>query len=263
MTEIHPTAIIENGAQIGAGVKIGPYCVVGDNVKINDGSHLFSHAVVTGDTIIGKDCKIYPFASIGHAPQDLKYKGEKSKLEIGDGTVIRENVTLNPGTKEGGLITRIGKNCLFMVGAHVAHDCKVGDNVVLANYAEIGGHVVVGEYSILGGLCAIHQRVRIGAHSIIGGLSAVVNDVIPYGSVTGERGSLAGLNIVGLKRRGFPRKQIHELRSAYKELFDSGGTLSDRMDEVSKKFSNQPLIEELMIFLKESSSRGLCVPRKD
>ena len=203
MTEIHPTAIVEPGARLGEGVVIGPYCCVGGKVELGDGVRLHSHVVVAGKTTIGPNTQIYPFASIGHPPQDLKYKGEESELVIGANNVIREHATMNPGTAGGGLITRIGDNCLFMVGAHVAHDCDIASNVILANNATLAGHVAVDEFAILGGLSAIHQFCRIGRHAMIGGMSGVENDVIPYGSVTGNRARLEGLNIVGLRRRGF------------------------------------------------------------
>ena len=197
MTDIHSTAIVDPKATLAGDVTIGPYSVVGENVVLGAGVRLMSHVVVDGHTQVGAGTVIYPFASIGLPPQDLKYGGEPSVLEIGVNNVIREHVTMNPGTEGGGMITRIGDNCLFMVASHVAHDCQLGDHVIMANNAALGGHVSVGEWAILGGLSAIHQYVRIGRHAIVGGMSGVEHDVIPYGSVMGDRARLAGLNLVG------------------------------------------------------------------
>ena len=259
---IHPTAIIEKGAKIAADVVIGPYCVVGPEVSIGKGTELVSHVSVGGRTTIGENCKIYPFVSLGHPPQDLKYGGEKSELIIGNNNVIREHVTMNPGTAGGGMVTHVGHNCLFMVGAHVAHDCQVGDYVILANNATLAGHVQVGEHAIIGGLAAVHQFVRIGRHAIIGGMSGVEHDVIPFGSVIGERASLAGLNLVGLKRRGFDRDTIHALRGAYKQLFESGaGTLNMRAATLDPEYTRNPVVAEVVAFVQEESKRQLCVPK--
>ncbi|MEP3279175.1 MAG: acyl-ACP--UDP-N-acetylglucosamine O-acyltransferase [Stappiaceae bacterium] len=263
MTQIHPTAIVEDGASIGNDVHIGPFCVVGADVKLHDNVQLHSHVAIAGDTSIGAGCKIYPFASVGHAPQDLKYRGEKNQLIIGKGTVIRENATLNPGTEGGGSITRVGDNCLFMVGSHIGHDCQVGNSVIMANNATLAGHVEVGDFAIFGGLSAVHQFVRIGAQAIVGGLTGVEFDVIPFGSVVGDRASLAGLNLVGLKRRGFPREQIHALRGAYKLLFKESGTIQERAQEAADAYPDQPLVETLMKFMSEKSNRGFCTPAKN
>ena len=208
MTAIHPTAVIEDGAELGANVEVGPYSIVGAEVSLGDGVRLHSHVVVGGQTTIGPGTEIFPFASIGLAPQDLKYAGEKSTLTIGARVRIREHVTMNPGTEGGGLITSVGDDCLFMVGSHVAHDCIVGNNVILANNATIAGHVQVGDFAILGGLSAVHQFVRIGAHSMIGGMSGIEQDLIPYGSAMGERARLRGLNLVGIKRRDYSRTKF-------------------------------------------------------
>ncbi|MCK4938928.1 MAG: acyl-ACP--UDP-N-acetylglucosamine O-acyltransferase, partial [Rhodospirillaceae bacterium] len=212
MTNIHPTAIVEDGAKIGDEVEIGPYSVIGPNVTIESGVKIFSHVVVGGVTSIGSGTRIFPFASIGSEPQDLKYGGEVSRLEIGSNNTIREHVTMNPGTEGGGLLTKVGDNCLFMVGAHVAHDCQIGNNVILVNNATLAGHVEVGEFAIIGGLSAVHQFARIGKHAMLGGMSGAESDVIPYGMVIGNRGGLSGLNLVGIKRRGFDRETIHSLR---------------------------------------------------
>lgn len=262
MTNIHPTAVIAPTAKIADGVSIGPYCVIDADVSIDSGTQLLSHVVVGGHTTIGKNCKIFPFASLGHQPQDLKFKGEKSRLEIGDNNVIREHVTMNPGTEGGTMITSVGSHGLFMVGSHVAHDCRVGDHVIMANNATLGGHVEVGDYSIIGGLAAVHQFVRIGTHAIIGGMSGVEHDVIPYGSVMGERANLAGLNLVGLKRRGFDRDTIHALRNAYKLLFeDESGTLVDRTVKAREMYGNINEVMQIIGFVADKGSRSLCIPK--
>ncbi len=260
MSEIHPTAIIEDGASIGVDVKIGPYCFIGSNVVLADRINLESHVVISGLTQIGEGTHIFPFASIGHNPQDLKYKGEPSRLEIGCNNVIREHVTMNPGTQGGGLLTKVGDNCLFMVASHIAHDCTVGDNVILVNNATLGGHVKIGDFAIIGGLAAVHQFVRIGRHSMIGGCSGVENDVIPYGSIVGNRGYLSGLNLVGLKRRGFSRDIIHDLRRAYRLLFSQEGTQAERMADVSELFSDIEPVMEILDFMGVESSRAICQP---
>ncbi len=260
---IHPTAIIGKQVTLGEGVEIGPYCVVEGETQIGAGTKLISHVSIGGITTIGRNCTIYPFASLGHAPQDLKFKGEKSKLVIGDNNVIREQVTMNPGTEGGGMLTQIGSNCLFMVGAHVAHDCKIGDNVILVNNATLGGHVDIGDFAIIGGLSAVHQFVRIGHHAMIGGMSGVEHDVIPYGSVMGERANLAGLNLVGLKRRGFDRDTIHALRNAYKTLFeDAEGTLAERAERTRSEFGAIEAVREILGFMDDKGSRSLCIPKQ-
>lgn len=261
MTEIHPTAIVEKGAKLGADVTIGPYCLVGPDVELGDKITLVSHVVVAGRTKIGAGTRIYPFASIGHPPQDLKYRGEKSELIVGVNNVIREHVTMNPGTEGGGMITRVGDNCLFMVGAHVAHDCILGNNVIMANNATLGGHVQVGDFAILGGLSAVHQFVRIGPHAMIGGMSGVENDIIPYGSAMGDRAHLSGLNIVGMKRRGFSRDDIHVLRTAYRLLFAQEGTLSERVDDVESIYRDNEGVMDIVQFVRGSSQRAVCQPK--
>ena len=205
MPNIHPTSVINPAASIADTVKIGPYCTIGPNVQIDEDVELVSHVCLSGQTKIGKRSQIFPFSSIGSDPQDLKYNGELSRLVIGEDNVIREHVTMNPGTKGGGLLTRVGNNCLFMVGSHVAHDCKIGDKVILVNNATLGGHVEIGDWALVGGLSAVHQFVRIGKHAMVGGMSGVENDVIPYGSVIGNRARLSGLNIVVLRILGFSR----------------------------------------------------------
>ena len=231
MVDVHPTAVVSSQANIGNDVRIGPYCVIGPESVIGDGVFLHSHVVIDGQTVVGEGTNIYPFASIGLPPQDLKYKGEDSSLIIGARNQIREHVTMNPGTEGGGMKTIIGDDCLFMIGSHVAHDCIIGNHVILANNATLGGHVQVGDFAIIGGLSGIHQFVRIGAHAMVGGMSGVEQDLIPYGSAMGERAKLRGLNLIGLQRRDFSREDINILRTAYRLMFAHEGTLSERIDD--------------------------------
>lgn len=263
MPHIHPTAIIDPKATIGENVTIGAYCVIDGDVTIGDGCQLISHVVISGKTTLGKHNTIYPFASLGHAPQDLKYKGEESELILGDHNIIREHVTMNIGTAGGGMKTVVGNHCLFMTASHVAHDCTLGNHVILANNATLAGHVEVGDHVIIGGLSAVHQFVRIGNHAMIGGMSGVEHDVIPFGSVMGERANLAGLNLVGLKRRGFERDTIHALRNAYKLMFeDTQGTLADRLSAVEQSHGNISEINQMIRFINEKGSRSLCTPKQ-
>jgi len=238
-------------------VSIGPYCVVGGEVSLGEEVSLLAHVVVAGRTEIGAGTRIFPFASIGHQPQDLK-RGEPSRLVIGRNNTIRESVTMNPGTEGGGMVTQIGDGCLFMAGSHVAHDCTIGDGVIMANNATLAGHVVAGDWAVLGGLCAVHQFVRIGTLAMVGGLSGVEFDVIPYGSLIGNRGWLAGLNLVGLKRRGVGREEIHALRRAYQELFAADGTMADRLARVADQYQEFPRVMEVVGFMRAASHRGIC-----
>jgi len=263
MPDIHSTAVVGDGASIGDGVAIGPYCVVGPDVAIADGVRLVSHVVVAGRTTIGPNTHIYPFASIGTPPQDMKYKGEPSTLEIGANNIIREQVTMNPGTAGGGMVTRVGNNCLFMVGAHVAHDCIIGNHVILANNATLGGHVSIGDYAILGGLAAVHQFCRVGRHAMVGGMSGVEQDVIPYGSVIGNRARLAGLNVVGLKRRGFSRAEVATLRKAYRLLFAEEGSMAERLNDATEMYKESQAVMEIVDFIRGESSRSICQPRTE
>lgn len=261
MPSIHPSAVIETGAVIADNVRIGAFCTVGPNAEIGDGVVLESHVVLSGRTTVGARTRIFPFASIGHEPQDLKYDGEDSELRIGAGNRIREYVTMNPGTKGGGMVTTVGDGCLFMIGAHVAHDCNIGNHVILANNVALGGHVEIGDHAIVGGNSAIHQFVRIGEHAMIGGMSGIENDVIPYGSAFGERSQLAGLNIIGLKRRGFSKEEIHSLRSAFQELFADNGVFNERVNKVAQDFNSSPAVQNMVDFIRADSSRSLCTPK--
>ncbi|WP_420414914.1 acyl-ACP--UDP-N-acetylglucosamine O-acyltransferase [Roseibium sp.] len=261
MTDIHPTAIVEDGAVLGDGVRIGPYCVIGPQVKLGANVELKSHVAVAGDTTIGAGTSIYPFASVGHQAQDLKFQGEAATLSVGEGCIIREGVTLNPGTEGGGLSTTIGNNCAFLANSHVGHDSHLGDRVVLSNNVMIAGHVDVGSNVIFGGGSAVIQFTRIGDNAFIGGLAGLENDLIPFGMVTGNRASLGGLNLVGLKRANFPREQIHALRAAYKALFESNeGTLRNRAEAIAAETADQPLVKKVTDFILEKEDRRFCTP---
>lgn len=260
MPNIHPSAVVDPAAKIADSVTIGPFCVVGPHVELGANVELISHVAVAGRTIIGDDTRIFPFASIGHQPQDLKFHGEPSTLEIGKNNQIREYVTMQPGTEGGGMITRVGDNCLFMASAHVAHDCIVGNNVIMANNATLAGHVIVGDYAFMGGLSAVHQFVRIGKHAMVGGMTGVEADVIPFGMCIGNRAHLNGLNIVGLRRRGFSRDEVHTLRNAYRLLFAPEGTLQERVADVAEQFKENAVVMEIIEFIRSDSSRSLCTP---
>jgi UDP-N-acetylglucosamine acyltransferase len=260
--QIHPTAIVEDGAKLGDGVRIGPYCMVGAQVALGEGVELVSHAVVAGRTLIGPRTRIFPFASIGHPPQDLKYAGEPSTLRVGADCIIREGVTMNPGTAGGGLATTIGDRCVFLANSHVGHDCRVGSNVIFSNAAMVAGHATVGDFAILGGGAAVIQFARIGVHSFLGGMSGLENDLIPYGLAVGNRAHLSGLNIVGLQRRGFARNDIHDLRRAYRLLFAAEGTLMERVDDVAQEFGGHAIVTEIVDFIRVGGKRALCTPRE-
>lgn len=261
MPKIHPSAVIEADASLADDVEVGPFCLVGDGVSLAAGVRLHSHIAVVGNTSVGERTEIYPFASIGHCPQDLKFQGEASRLEIGSDNRIREYVTMNPGTEGGGMVTRVGDNCLFMASAHVAHDCQVGNNVIMANNATLAGHVHAGDFAIFGGLCAVHQYVRIGSHAMIGGMSGVANDVIPFGTVIGSYARLSGLNLIGLRRRGFSRQEIDMLRQAYDLLFRDAGTLADRLLEVEAALGDSPTVRSMVEFVGSETSRGVLTPK--
>jgi UDP-N-acetylglucosamine acyltransferase len=258
---IHPTAIVGSLTRLGQGVRIGPYCIVGDNVVLHDNVELVSHVAVDGHTEIGAGTRIFPFASIGHQPQDLKYHGEASRLVIGERCVIREAVTINPGTENGGMLTRVGNDCLIMANAHVAHDAILGNNVIMANYVGIAGHCQIGDNVIFGGTCVIHQFTRIGPHAFIGAQSMVDGDVIPYGMAVGNRAALTGLNLVGLRRRKFDREAIHRLRAAYRMIFASEGTLRERVEDASVLFKEDALVQDVVGFIVGASDRPILLPR--
>lgn len=254
---IHPSAVIEPGAQIGAGVNIGPFCHVGSEVVLHDGVRLMSHVVVDGQTTIGEGAVLYPFCTVGMAPQDLKYKGEATRCEIGARTQIREHCSIHRGTVTGTGLTRVGADCLLMAVVHVAHDCDIGNSVVIANNVVMGGHVSIGDGAVVGGAAAIHQFVRIGRGAMIGGVSGVEADVIPFGSVIGNRARLAGLNVIGLRRRGVDRSRLLTLRAAVRTLFWGDGVLADRMGAVRAEFGDDDLVTEVLDFAAVQSKRGL------
>ncbi len=260
MTRIHSTAIVDPKAQIDPTVEIGPFCLVGPGVTLGAGVKLLSHVVVEGRTEVGEDTVVGAFASLGGAPQHLGYRGEETSLIIGPRNSIREHVTMNTGTQAGGGVTRVGSDGLFMVASHVAHDCIVGDNVVFANNATLAGHVSVGDYVFMGGLCAVHQFSRIGRYAFIGGGAILTRDVIPYGSVWGNHAHLEGLNLVGLKRRGFSREAINDLRSAWRLLFAPEGSFQERLDDVARVFTNSAEVSEIVEFIRADANRPLCQP---
>lgn len=260
-TKIHPSAIVEDGAKLADGVSVGPFCVVGSDVALAEGVTLASHVVVTGRTTVGARTRIFPFASIGHQPQDLKYKGEPSTLDIGADCMIREGVTLNPGTEGGGMKTTIGNGCAFLANSHVGHDCHVGNNVIFSNNVMLAGHCDVGDFAILGGGAAVIQFARVGAHSFLGGMSGLEQDLIPYGMALGNRAYLSGLNIVGLQRRGFSRNEIHDLRRAYRSLFAAEGTLLERVADVAEEFKDHTIVMEIVAFIRAGGKRSMCTPK--
>lgn len=258
---IHPTAIIEDGARLGDDVKIGPFCIVGAETSLGDEVELVSHAVVTGRTTIGARTRIFPFASIGHRPQDLKYHGEPSTLEIGSDNTIREHVTINPGTEGGGMVTRIGDHCWIMIGVHIGHDCLIGNHVVLSNNVTFAGHCHVDDFVVMSGYSGATQFVHVGAHAFVGGLSKLERDLIPYGAAVGNPAELSGLNLVGLKRRGFDRDAIHNLRTAYRMIFASEGTLRERVEDAAAIFPHDPLVQDVVRFVMATKDRTLTLPR--
>ncbi|WP_299441222.1 acyl-ACP--UDP-N-acetylglucosamine O-acyltransferase [uncultured Rhodospira sp.] len=260
MPQVHPTAIVDPAATLDEDVTVGPYCTVGPDVMLGAGVSLLSHVVVDGRTRVGPGTRVFPFTTLGLPPQDLKYKGEQTDLIIGANNTIREHVTMNPGTAGGGGVTRIGDGGLFMVGCHVAHDCQIGDGVILANNVLLAGHIHIDDCAILGGGSAVHQFVRIGKHAMVGGVSGVETDVIPFGSVMGNRARLHGLNLIGLKRRGFSREEIQALRSAYRMLFEDDGVIADKAEEVAASFDGVAPVMEVLEFVRGDSNRGLCRP---
>lgn len=260
MSRIHPTAVVDGAAVLADGAEIGPWCVVGPGVTLSEDVRLISHVVVQQDTAIGPRTIIHPFSVVGGDPQHGGYKGETVRLEIGADCLIREHGTFNRGTPVGGGVTRVGKSCLFMTGAHVGHDAVVGDNVTFANHATLGGHTEIGDRVFLGGLAAVHQFGRVGQGAIVGGLAAVTRDVIPYGSVWGNHARLHGLNLIGLKRKGYDKAAIRRLLTAYRDLFEGGGTFAERLDAVEGDYADLPEIMEITAFIRADGKRPLCLP---
>ena len=257
---IHPTAIVHDGAMLGEDVQIGPYCIVGAQVTLKDRVRLQSHAVIDGVTEIGADTVVHPFACLGGPPQHLAHKGEPTKLIVGERNLVREHVIMHAGTEKGGGITVVGNDCMFMAGSGIAHDCILGNNVILANLASVGGHVKIGDFVFLGGSCAVHQFARLGRYCFIGGGAGVTKDVISYCSVWGNHARLEGLNLVGLKRRGFSRELILALRTAYRMMFAEEGTFQERLDDVLENFSDIDQVVEIVRFIREDSTRPICLP---
>ena len=256
---IHKTAIIDPNAKIASTVDIGPYTVIGSNVEISDNVIIQSHVSITGHTMIGKNNKIYPFASIGNNPQDMKYKGESTKLLIGSDNTIREYTTINPGTLQGGGITKVGNNNLIMIGAHIAHDCIIGNNIVIANNAAIAGHATIDDHVVIGGNCGVQQFARIGKMAMIGGMTGVSRDVIPYGLSTGNRNLLNGINVVGLRRSNVPNKDIISLTNAYKDIFKTAN-LTENLSRLNGQFKENLLVNEVLEFINKDKKRPICTP---
>ena len=256
---IHKTAIIDSKAKISSNVKIGPYTIIGPNVEIDDDVEIQSHVNITGHTIIGKNNKFYSMACIGSDPQDLKYKGEKTTLMIGANNTIREHVTINTGTIQGGGITNVGSNNLIMIGAHIAHDCIIGDNIVMANNSAAAGHAEIQDFVIIGAKCGIQQFTRIGRMAMIGGMTAVSRDVIPYGLSMGNRNFLNGINVIGLRRDKVQNKEIIGLTEAYKEIFKSKN-LSENLSKLNGKFKDNILVKEVLEFINKDKKRPICTP---
>lgn len=261
-SQIHPTAIIANGAKIGRDVTIGPYSIIGENVVIGDNCTLHSHVVIDGNTTLGTDNEIFPFAVIGKAPQHTLYEGEPSTLVIGNRNILRENVTIHPGTKVGIMTTTIGDDNFFLAHVHIGHDCVVGNHTIFTNESKIGGHVIIEDYVYVGASAAIRQFVRIGKHAMISTMTAVMADVIPYGSVFGTRAVLVGLNLIGLKRRGFSKDQITTIRRAYRMLFADEGTFSERFAEVEQDYGEHELVADVLNFIKAGGDNALCHPKR-
>jgi len=257
---ISDKAIIDKNSKLESSVEVGAFSIIGKEVKIGNNVKILSHVVITGDTSISDDCEIYPFASIGNIPQDLKFKSEKTKLIIGKKNKIREYVTINPGTEHGGRVTKIGNNCLFMISSHIAHDCKIGNNVIIANNVAIAGHVEIDDNVIIGGNSAVQQFTRIGKLAMVGGMTGVEKDVIPFGLVTGNRAHLDGINIIGLKRAGYSSDEVNGLNQAVKIIF-SNNILKKGIEE-AKKLSNFKTVAEVISFLEKSDKRPICRPLK-
>lgn len=256
-TEIHPTAIIAPGAEFGQGVKIGPFCTIGPKAVLEDGVTLVSHVAVDGRTRLGAGVKLFPFCTVGLEPQDLKYKGEDTETVIGPRTQIREHASIHRGTVTGTGITKIGADCLLMATVHVAHDCVLGDGVIISNNVALGGHVEIGPRAVIGGNAAALQFVRIGAGAMIGGLTGVTRDVIPYARVFGTRAELLGLNLIGLRRRGLDKAQLHAINAAYKFLFTGPGVFAERVVQAREAYANEPYVQEILAFIAAPSKHGI------
>ena len=256
---IHKTSIIDKNAKIAQTVKIGPYTIIGPGVEIHDGAEIHSHVNIGGNTQVGESTKIFSFASIGTQPQDLKYEGEKNRLIIGKKNIIREYVTINPGTQGGGMITKIGDNCLFMISSHVAHDCQIGNNVVIANNVPLGGHVIIEDSVTIGGNSAVQQFTRIGRLAMVGGMTGVLKDIIPFGLSFGNRNYLKGINIIGLRRKKYENKTIMELNVAYKKIFSSKN-LHENLSKINGEFKDNKLVQEVTEFISKDKKRPICSP---
>ena len=256
---IHKSSVIDPKAKIGKNVKIGPFCYVGPNVLLDENVELISNVHIEGKTKIGIGTKIFPFASLGTQPQDLKYKGEKNSLDIGKNNLIREYVTINPGTEGGGSKTFIGNNCLFMISSHIAHDCKIGSNVIIANNVPLGGHVTIEDSVVIGGNSAVQQFTRIGRLAMIGGMTGVLNDVIPYGLSTGNRNTLNGLNLIGLRRAKIDNKDILGLSQAYKEIFATKN-FTENISKLNGEFKENTLVKNIIEFITKDKKRSICTP---
>ena len=256
---IHKSNVIDPKAKIGKNVKIGPYCFIGPEVQLGDDVELLSNVHIEGNTKVGRGTKIYPFATIGTAPQDLKYHGESNSLEIGENNVIREYVTINPGTVGGGSKTTVGNNCLLMISSHVAHDCKIGNNVVIANNVPLGGHVTIEDSVIIGGNSAVQQFTRIGRLAMIGGMTGVLKDVIPFGLSFGNRNYLKGINLIGLRRKKYDNKKIIELDKAYKKIFSSAN-LQENISKINGEYKGNELVQEVTKFIEKDKKRPICTP---
>lgn len=259
--KVHAMAVVDPSAELAPDVEIGPGCVIGPNVKLGARTRLIAHVFIESHTELGEDNTVFPFAGLGGTPQDLSYKGEPTKLVIGDRNVIREHATLARGTVRGRSVTTIGNDCLIMGNCHVAHDCDVGNNVIMAQTATIGGHVKVGDFAFLGGLSGVHQHGRVGRHAFVGASALMTTDLIPFGSAIGNHAHLGGLNVVGLKRRGFTREQIHDLRAAYRLLFAEEGTFQERLEDCAELYASNPQVMEIVAFIRVDAARPLCMPR--
>ena len=259
--QIHPTAVVAKEAKLSEGVSIGPYTLIGPYVTLKENVKVHSHVVIEGRTTIGAETEVFPFVGLGLPPQSIHYKGEDSALEIGEKCLIREHVTIHRGTAHGHMKTTVGNECFIMIGSHIGHDCIIGNHVIMATNATLGGHVIVGDYVNIGGLAAIHQFVRIGAHAMISGTAGVNEDVIPFGMIMASRSKLEGLNLIGMKRRGFDREEIHALRNAFKLLSRKHkGTLESKLDQIQETLGNAQTVRELLTFIKGSPERRLSLP---